>query len=128
LNDAGDGMGAIIGVQSPLQSGRSVVAITGVTPAAMAEAAAALRNPEQSGKLQGDISILNGGRIAAFRAASPYEVGNLPIWLRAQLLLGGRPERAGLLLLATICLIGIPFFWMLRRRAALRLRARSKAS
>ena len=127
LNDAGDGMGAIIGVQSPLQSGRSVVAITGVTPAAMADAAAALRDPDQSGKIRGDIAIVNGGRISGFRAANPYEVGDLPLWLRAQLLVGGHPERAGLLLFATMCLIGIPFFWMLRRRAAMRLRARSKA-
>lgn len=125
LNDAGDGMGAVIGVQSPLQSGHSVIAITGVTPAAMADMAAAIRDPEQSAKIQGDISILNGGRISAFRAANPYEVGDLPLWLRAQLLVGGRPERAFLMLLATICLIGIPFFWMLRRRAAVRLRARS---
>jgi cellulose synthase (UDP-forming) len=125
LNASGDGMGAVIGVQSPLQSGRSVVVITGVTPAAMTDMVAALRDPEQSGKVQGDISILNGGRISAFRAANTYEVGDLPLWLRAQLLFGGRPERAALLLLGTVCLIGIPIAWMLRRRAAIRLRARS---
>lgn len=125
LNEAGDGMGAIIGVESKLQAGRSVVALTGLTPAAMAEMAAILRDPEQSGKIQGDISIETGGRVSAFRASQNYEVGDIPFWLRAQLLIGGRPERAALLLLATACLIGIPFFWMLRRRAAMRLRARS---
>jgi cellulose synthase (UDP-forming) len=128
LNDAGEGMGAIIGVQSPLQAGRSVVALTGATASGLTDIAGALRDPEQSGKIQGDISLINGGRISAFRAANTYEVGDIPLWLRVQLLIGGRPERAGLLLLATTCLIGIPFFWMLRRRAALRLRARSKAS
>jgi cellulose synthase (UDP-forming) len=126
LNDASEGMGAIIGVQSPLQAGRSVVALTGATQAGMTDMAAALRDPEQSGKIQGDISLINGGRISAFRDANTYEVGDLPLWLRAQLLIGGRPERAGLILLATACLIGIPFFWMLRRRATQRLRARSK--
>ncbi len=125
LNEAGDGMGAIIGVESKLQPGRSVVAVTGLTPAAMAETVGILRDPEQSGKIQGDISIETGGRVSAFRASENYEVGDLPFWLRAQLLIGGRPERAALLLLATACLLGIPFFWMLRRRAAMRMRARS---
>jgi cellulose synthase (UDP-forming) len=124
LNEAGDGVGAIIGVQSPLQSGHSVVAITGLTPQAMAEMAETLRDPEQSSKIQGDISLQTGGRISAFRAADAYEVGELPLWLRAQLLFGGRPERTGMLLLLTSFLIGIPFFWILRRRAARRLRAR----
>ncbi len=124
LNEAGEGMGAIIGVQSPLQAGRSVVAITGLTPQAMAEMAETLRDPDQSSKIQGDISLQTGGRISAFRAADAYEVGDLPLWLRAQLLFGGRPERTGLLLLMTSFLIGIPFFWILRRRAARRLRAR----
>ena len=125
LNEAGDGMGAIIGVESPLQAGRSVVAITGLTPAAMAEMVAVIRDPAQTGKIQGDISIQTGGRVSAFRAAEQYEVGELPFWLRAQLMFGGRPERTALLLLAVACLLGMPFFWMLRRRAAMRLRARS---
>ncbi len=128
LNEAGDGMGAIIGVESPLQSGRSVVAITGMTPAAMADMVTTLRDPEQTSKIQGDLSIQTGGRISAFRTASGYEVGNLPIWLRAQLLFGGRPERLAFLLLGTACLLGIPFYWMLRRRATVRLRARTPRS
>ncbi len=128
LNEAGDGMGAIIGVESPLQAGRSVVALTGLTPSAMADMVAILRDPEQSGKVQGDISIQTNGHLAAFRAAEPYEVGNLPFWLRAQLMFGGRPERTAALLIAVACLIGIPFFWMLRRRAAMRLRARMAKS
>jgi len=124
LNEGGDGMGAVIGVQSPLQEGRSVVAITGLTPAAMAEMSASLRNPELAGKIQGDISLQTGDRIAAFRTAEGYELGALPLWLRAQIIFGSRPERTGILLLITSCLIGIPFFWILRRRAARRLRAR----
>jgi hypothetical protein len=124
LNEGGDGMGAVIGVQSPLQGGRSVVAITGLTPAAMAEMSASLRNPELAGKIQGDISLQTGDHIAAFRTAEGYELGALPLWLRAQIIFGSRPERTGILLLITSCLIGIPFFWILRRRAARRLRAR----
>jgi len=100
------------------------VAITGLTPAAMAEMSASLRNPELAGKIQGDISLQTGDRIAAFRTAEGYELGALPLWLRAQIIFGSRPERTGILLLITSCLIGIPFFWILRRRAARRLRAR----
>lgn len=125
LNEGDTGMGVVLGVESPLQSGRSVVAITGLTPAAMLNMATTLRDPEQTSKIQGDLSLLRAGQIAAFRTAPQYEVGHLPLWLRAQLFFGNRPERAGLLLLALASACGLSFYWMLRRRAIQRLRARS---
>ena len=121
----GEGLGALLGGQSPLQAGRSVVAITGVTPAAILQMVAALRDPEMAPRIQGDVAVLSGGRMNSFRAGTPYSVGNLPWWLRPQLWLAERPERMLLLMLGAAMLIGVPFFWMLRRRALSRLRART---
>ncbi len=68
---------------------------------------------------------MQDGQITAFRTSAGYDVGHLPIWLWAQRWLGDDPIRAGLLLLACAFLVAIPLFWILRHRAAIRLRART---
>ena len=125
VSDAsGEGLAAFIGAESPLAPGRSVIAITGATPAAITALVAALRDPEVSPGIQGDLALLSGGRMAAFRTATPYWVGELPWWLWPQRWAGEKPFQALLLLLAGGALIGFPSFWVLRRRALSRLRAR----
>ncbi|MBX9752314.1 MAG: UDP-forming cellulose synthase catalytic subunit [Roseococcus sp.] len=126
LNEAsGEGMAALIGGPSPLQSGRSVVAITGVTPAAITQMVAALTDPALAPRIQGDFTLLAGGRLESFRTATPYSVGSLPWWLWPQVWLAERAERMLLLMLGSAALIGLSFFWILRRRALSRLRART---
>ncbi|MBC7433847.1 MAG: cellulose biosynthesis cyclic di-GMP-binding regulatory protein BcsB, partial [Rubritepida sp.] len=121
---AGEGLAAFIGGESPLAAGRSVVALTGATPASIAALVAALRDPDLLPLIQGDVALLSGGRIAAFRASTPYTVGELPWWLWPQRWAGEKPVHAALILLAAGVLIGFPAFWALRRRALSRLRAR----
>ncbi len=125
LDGAGEGLGIIAGLESTLTSGRSVVAVTGMTPAAVAAAVATLQDPEGGARVQGDITLLQAGQASSFRTSPGYDVGSLPPWLWPQRWLGGRPERAILLLLGAACLLGLPLFWMVRRRAAMRLRART---
>ena len=125
LAGGGEGLGAIIGARSPLQGDRSVVAITGATQLSLAAMAQAMRDPVQSRRIQGDVAILAGGPVAAYSAMPRYDVGELPWWLLPQLWLGNRPERAMLLLLAGAGMMGASFYWMLRRRAAMRLRSRT---
>ncbi|MCX7374324.1 MAG: UDP-forming cellulose synthase catalytic subunit [Alphaproteobacteria bacterium] len=127
VTDAGEGMGAIIGAQSRLQSDRSIVAITGATPAALTAAVAALRDPALLPRIQGDVALIQGERVESFRVQTPYHVGELPWWLWPQAWVSGQPLRAlGVLLLAGIAL-GFPAFWMLRRRALSRLRGHGGA-
>ncbi len=125
LNDAGDGMGVLLGVESPLQAGKSVVVVTGTTPAAMAAMVAALRDPDLQPRIQGDISILSGGRIQSYRTTATYGVGELPPWLMVQVWLANQPYRVLIVMLIAASMIGIPLYWILRRRVANRLRART---
>jgi cellulose synthase (UDP-forming) len=125
LDGAGEGMGILLGLESALSSGRSVVAVTGMTPEAVVAAVAALRSRDQSGLIRGDVALIQGGQVAAFRASDGYDVGHLPIWLWAQRWLGYNPIRTGLLLIICALLAAFPIYWMLRRRAAFRLRART---
>jgi cellulose synthase (UDP-forming) len=125
LNGAGKGMGILLGLESTLTSGRSVVAVTGMTPAAVSASVAALRSRDQSGLIRGDVTLIQAGQVQAFRTSNGYDVGHLPIWLLAQRWLGNNPIRTGLLLIVCAFLAALPLFWMLRHRAAIRLRART---
>ncbi|MDP3416617.1 MAG: UDP-forming cellulose synthase catalytic subunit [Falsiroseomonas sp.] len=125
LTELGESVAVIVGTQSPLQSGRSVVAVLGATPLALANAVATLRDPATAGQVQGDLSVLNGSRISAFRTGRGYSVGNPPWWLVPYLWIGEDPYVVIALMLAAALLLGLPTAWMLRRRSAMRLRARS---
>ncbi len=125
LGTLGEGFGAVLGAESPLQAGRSVVAITGATPAAVAQMVQALRDPALAPAIQGDTSILTGSGVQSFRTMAPYHVGEAPWWLLPQIWMGDRPERALLLLLAVGVVLGLPIYWILRRREITRLRSRS---
>jgi len=121
----GEAVGMLVGFESPLRGGRSVVALTGSTPAGMDAMLTSLRDAEQLPRIQGDVAVLSGGRVEGFRLGSTYTVGALPLWLWPQHYLADQPLAVlGLMLLAAF-LVAAPLFWVLRRRAALRLRART---
>jgi cellulose synthase (UDP-forming) len=121
----GESLGALIGFESPLKSGRSVVALTGSSPAGLESMVIALRDPEQVPRVQGDLAVLSGGRVSAFRVTSTYQVGALPPWLWPEFYLGNNPWFLLGILLVVLILVPAPLYWILRRRAAQRLRERS---
>ncbi|PHK93650.1 cellulose synthase catalytic subunit (UDP-forming) [Pseudoroseomonas rhizosphaerae] len=126
LASPGEGMGMLAGFQSPLRGGRSVVAISGTNPQGMEAMMAALRDPALVPLIQGDLALLSGGRMASFKTVPSYTVGDLPLHLWPQYWLGKRPDMLlGLALLSSL-LIAIPTYWLLRRRAARRLRTRTQ--
>ena len=125
LTAPGETLGALIGFESPLKSGRSVVALTGSSPAGLESMVVALRDPEQVPRVQGDLALLSGGRVTAFRVSSTYQVGQLPPWLWPEFYLGNNPWYLLGILLVALVLVPAPLYWILRRRAAQRLRERS---
>jgi len=125
LDGSGEGLGAIIGVENAFSAGKSAVIVTGMTPVAVAAAVSALRDPDGSARIQGDITLFQGTEVSAFRTAVGYDVGDLPPWLWPQRWLANQPGRVGVLLLGCTGLVGMPLFWRLRRRAAIRLRGRT---
>jgi len=125
LSELGEGMSVLVGTESPLAAGRSVVAVLGATPAALGGVVAALRDPETQSRVQGDLTLISGSRVAGYRTAATYGVGNPPWWVVPYIWLGGSPWRVAAVMLAGALLLGLPFYWLLRRRAAMRLRART---
>jgi len=121
----GEGGGMLIGFQSPLNGDRSVIALTGSSPAGMEAMIGALRDPEQQPRIQGDLAYVQNGQVTSFKVSRNYGVGSLPITLLPQRYLTTRPDlMLGLLVIAAL-VIAIPLYWTLRQRAIRRLRIRS---
>jgi cellulose synthase (UDP-forming) len=112
----------LVGGESPLRAGRSVVAILATAPQALDGAVASLRDPQQAPLIQGDLALLSSGRVSSFRVAAPYTVGALPFWLWPAWYLRDAPLRLMLLMLAGCLLLGRALFWAMRHRAEGRLR------
>ncbi|WP_419899648.1 UDP-forming cellulose synthase catalytic subunit [Roseomonas sp. USHLN139] len=126
LATPGEATGMLIGFESPLKGNRSVIALTGTNPQGMESMVTALRDPEMLPRIQGDLALLSGGRMTSYKVNRNYTVGHLPVHLMPQFWLGKRPDLLlGLVLVAALC-IAIPTYWLLRRRAALRLRTRTQ--
>ncbi|MCO6420038.1 cellulose biosynthesis cyclic di-GMP-binding regulatory protein BcsB, partial [Siccirubricoccus sp. KC 17139] len=125
LAAAPEGFGALLGFESPLQAGRSVVALVSAVPAGLEGVLATLRDPQRQPLVQGDVVLVTAGGVEAYRTGRTYWHGSLPVWLWPEFYLGARPL-VMLPVLALACLlIGLPLRRALRARAARRLRARS---
>jgi cellulose synthase (UDP-forming) len=125
IAELSEGFAVMVGTEAPDAPGRSIVALLGATPAALAAAVNTLRDPTSAGQVQGDLALFHGGRVSAFRTGQSYAVGDPPFWMWPYLMLGESPWRIAALMLAAALLLALPTSWMLRRRAAMRLRART---
>lgn len=122
VDQTGD-LGILMSFQSPVTAGRTVVAVTGTSPALLPRLVGALRQPTQAEKVQGDLVILNGGELRSFQLGPRYWVGQLDPWTQA---LWFASRHWPLVLLAA--LLGVALFTLtasvlLRRRARRRLAA-----
>ncbi|WP_128080100.1 UDP-forming cellulose synthase catalytic subunit [Roseicella frigidaeris] len=124
LAHAHEGMGTLMGFESPLQAGKSLLVVTGATPAAVEAMVAALRDPAQLPRIQGDLAVLNGEQVSSFRTGPTYDAGRLPFWLWPQRWFGNSPFWLLALLVASGLLLGLTAHAALRRRAILRLRGK----
>ena len=125
LTTAPEDFGALLAFESPLRPGRSVVAVTAAVPAGLEAVLGTMRNPKLLPKIQGDVVLVSGSQVEAFRIGNTYAHGSLPVWLWPEFHLGQRPEVMVLMLAIGCLLIGLPLRRMLRLRAARRLRART---
>lgn len=103
--DENGAIAALLGLELPGSKGRSVVAMTGTSPARLGDLLDALDKPGLVARLQGDVSLVRGGRVESMRVGDTYVVGYVPwyaqIWGRAirhPILLGVLGAIGGLLL------------------------------
>ncbi|AOZ03348.1 cellulose synthase regulator BcsB [Cupriavidus sp. USMAHM13] len=111
---------ALAGFESPLQSGRSVVAVIGNTPQGLQAMTDALLTPEQLAQVQGSLAVLRGKTIDSLAAQQNYYVGRLPPWTYAHWWLSKRPYALVLMIGLAALLLGAMLYLTLRARAAMR--------
>ncbi|WP_051330032.1 UDP-forming cellulose synthase catalytic subunit [Niveispirillum irakense] len=117
----GGDLAVLMGFQSPVTAGRSVVAFTGTSEAMLSRLVGALRQEDLAKKVQGDLVILNGGDLRSFQVGPRYWVGSLDVLTRLQWMASQHHGLVLLLGLLAIGLITIPTIILLRRRAARRV-------
>jgi hypothetical protein len=125
LVSQGDNLAAMIGLQSPLNSSRSAVIITGSNPDKLLTVINTFRNRELNPSIQGDLMIAGSDRVTSFRIGNEYSVGHLPTLTKLRWWLGNSPLVLILLTLIGVLLIALVAYWLLRRLAIGRLGART---
>ena len=125
LVSQGDNLAAMIGLQSPLNSSRSAVIITGSSPDKLLTVIGTFRNRDLNPSIQGDLMIAGSGRVTSFRIGDEYSVGHLPALTKLRWWLGNSPLVLILFTLIGVLLIALVAYWLLRRLAIGRLGTRS---
>ena len=75
-------LGAITGMESPLDAGRSVVVLAASDNNALHMVSAALNEPGKVRLIRGDLALMRGEFIDSFRINPVFYVGDLPWWWR----------------------------------------------
>ena len=117
----------LVGGQSPLRAGRSVVAVMAASPQALDGVVGSLRDGQQAPLIQGDLALLSAGRVSAFRVTVPYTVGSLPFWMWPGWYLRDEPYALIVAMVVGCLLLGSALYWAMNRRAGRRLRAGAMA-
>ncbi|WP_245178487.1 cellulose biosynthesis cyclic di-GMP-binding regulatory protein BcsB [Cupriavidus sp. AcVe19-1a] len=98
INSSGTDV-ALVGFESPLASGRSVVAMTSGNQGGLQAVVDVLLDPERLPQVQGSLVLVRGTTITSLAAQQNYYVGRLNPWTYVQWWLSQRPY-AMLLMLA----------------------------
>jgi cellulose synthase (UDP-forming) len=120
------GEGAILEFRSPLRDGRTVVAITGNAPAAVARTARMLQTADQVAKVQDDLVVMRGGDVRSFRMSRRYEIGSLARWTWLRWNLSDQPIVIAILLFAACAALGAVAFVVLGIKGRRRLQGANR--
>jgi cellulose synthase operon protein B len=103
-------LGAIVGLESPLDSGRSVVVLSATDAQSLQMVGQAINDSSKVLSMRGDLAVLRGGAIESFRTNPVYYVGDLPWWRRVWFALHRHPALlAGVGILSAMLLSFLAF-------------------
>lgn len=105
------------GFESPLASGRSVVAVTSNAPQGLLAMTDVLLDPEQVTHVQGSLVLVHGKDIDSLAAQQNYYVGKLAPWTYVQWWLSRRPLAMVLMIGGASLTLAALLFLSLRARA-----------
>jgi hypothetical protein len=121
---AGGDLGALVSFESPLRRARTVVAVTGATPAALRATLAALADTGIAQGIRGDTVFVRGRNVSSYEVGSTYYVGDLHWWQVIWFHLSRHPVLLITMALLGSLLVALLLYRALRRRATRRLAAK----
>ncbi|UTH73441.1 cellulose biosynthesis cyclic di-GMP-binding regulatory protein BcsB [Chromobacterium sp. IIBBL 290-4] len=113
---------ALIGMESPLTQGRSVVIITASGDDAMGIASSALSDDGKLGQMSGSVVLIRGDNVDSQALGPVYHVGSLPLWAWIWLFLSGHPLLLAGLSAVAVLIAALVILRIFRMLAARRLR------
>jgi len=117
-------LGALLGFESPLASGRSVVVINATEASALPATVNTLLDSSKSFHVHGDLTLVRGETVEAFRIGEVYHVGHLSWWRWLWFQLHSHPLVLALLGLLVGVIVALLLYGVLRSIAARRLAVR----
>jgi len=108
---------ALSAFESPLASGRSVVALVSNAPQGLQAMTEALLDPDQVVHVQGSLALVHGKDVDSLAAEQNYYVGRLAPWTYVEWWLSRRPLALVLMTGAAALLLATLLFLTLRARA-----------
>jgi hypothetical protein len=106
----------IVGFESPLKGGRSVVAIVSDKTSGLADVLSALMDGELISKIQGSLTVIRGKEVDSMTVGSSYNVGMLPPLTKLKWMLSSNSWMVGVLLIIGAILLGAVAYTLLRLR------------
>lgn len=115
----------VMGFESPVTSGRSVVALVATQPDAFDDVVDALLTPERLARFQGSVVSVRQHQVDMLAQTVDYYVGSLG-WLDGtRWFLARHPLLLVLMLAIGAFMLAVPMYVLLRRKARMRLQAAS---
>jgi cellulose synthase operon protein B len=124
---ANGSLGALLGFESRVSSGRTVVALAGSDDAAAKALVAALEDPSKVPLIRGEITIVRDESVQSFQGSDAYYVGSLSWWQWLWFHLSRHSLILTLVSLAVAVALGLFIYGRLQRVVARRLEGRSGA-
>lgn len=115
----GDGsLAAIMGFESPLATGRSIVSITAVQDSHMRQVLDILENEETVRSMHGSAIFVQGERVQSVLAGTTYTLGHVPVWLPFKFWIIQQPVAAAGLAGGSALLLSLLCMRLARKRKA----------
>jgi hypothetical protein len=119
-------LAALVGFESPLSSGRSVVSLLGRDAAAAQALVATLDDNSKVPLVRGELAVIRNGTVQSFQGSGLYYVGSLSFWQWFWFHFSRRAVFFIVLALAAALATGLLVYGRLERRVKQRLEGRGK--
>ena len=111
---------ALVGFESPLADGNTVVALTATEDRRVADVLDALENPGKVAQMRGDLTVIRQDQVDGLRLGERYYVGDLPWYARIWVRVSAFPSLMAIGGLLAGLVVALSLFWTLGRLAARR--------